>query len=63
MFLINKNLKFTFAIIALAAALSGCNSSNGGVLLTPLTPTTPPGGGGRARALVTWPSVLQRQAT
>lgn len=46
MFLINKNLKFTFAIIALAAALSGCNSSNGGVLLTPLTPTTPPGGGG-----------------
>lgn len=39
-------LNYIFAAVIVTAALSGCNSSSGGVLLTPLAGTTPPGGSG-----------------
>ena len=41
------SLNYLLAAAVVAAALTGCNSSNGGVQMTPMAPAlTPPGGGG-----------------
>ena len=39
-------LNYLFAAAIVVAALTGCNSSNGGVLMTPQAGLTPPGGSG-----------------